>query len=792
MESSFSDRLRELAMNCWETDGATRSARRRVILSFVMLVWCGGEVNAAKKEPLSFERDIVPILKNHCWSCHGLQGRKGGLDLRRRFTMLRGGDSGPAIVPGKPKDSLLMEVITDGLMPPAERTRLNAEEVNLFRRWILEGAAIGGKTEAPLPKKITETRRSDADARLHWAFQPVRPASFPQVADRNWLDTGVDAFILAQLEQRSWQPAAPADSSRLLRRLYFDLIGLPPTPEQIDIFTHDDSPDAYDRVVDQLLASPHFGEHWAQFWLDVVRFAETEGFEYDRHLPGAWRYRDYVIDAFNRDKPLDQFIREQIAGDEIAPGDVETQSAAILHRLGAVRRNAGNPEIALSRNEVLTERTNIIGEAFLGLTIGCARCHHHKLEPLSQRDYYHLQAYLAASQEYNLCLASAPEQAAWEERVATIDAELQQLKEQVAGANGETKLRLERKIAELSASKPPPLPTIPSIRNEQAKRTAIHVLRRGDWELKGVSVGPRPPSVLIPASRPELPRDFPHPRTKLAAWITSPANPLPARVMVNRLWQNYFGVGLVKTANDLGTHGARPSHPKLLDWLAHTLLSHEWRWKAVHRRVVLSSAYRQSSRTVQRAECSAKDPENRLLWRHSSRRLSAEEVRDTMLMVSGRINRKAFGPSVMLPVDEELVNLLYKPTQWQVTPELSEHYRRSVYLIAKRNLRLPFMETFDAPGLQASCARRETSIHARQALEMLNGELANRLAKSFAERLIDERERPESVVRQAFRLALGRAPTQQELTLSLAFLRDQPVEEFTLAIFNLNEFLHVP
>ena len=761
------------------------------VVCFIWACWTADALTAAEK-PLTFERDVVPILKSHCWKCHGQEGRKGGVDLRRRFAMLRGGDSGPVIVPGKPTESLLIEVVTEGSMPPEEATPLSAGQVKLLRRWIAEGASLAGKTEAPLPDTLPTEDRIGEHARRHWSFRPIRSTPLPSLENRAWPETAVDAFVLATLEQRSWQPAPSVSRAQLLRRVTFDLHGLPPTPEQVDAFVRDDAPDAYDRVIDQLLASPGYGEHWAQFWLDVVRFAETEGFEYDRHLPGAWRYRDYVIDAFNQDKPLDQFIREQLAGDEVAPGDTVAQSAAIFHRLGAVRRNAGNPEIALSRNEVLTERTNIVGEAFLGLTIGCARCHNHKLEPILQRDYYRLQAYMAASQEYNMCLAPTAEQAAWDAEVADIDAQLKQLQQQLAAADDGAKPALEKKIAALSDTKPAPLPTIPSIRNEQPKRTPIHVLRRGDWERKGVLVGPRPPTVLVSAALPELPCDTANPRTQLAAWITGPTNPLTARVMVNRVWQNYFGVGLVKTANDLGTHGSPPSHPELLDWLALELRANAWRWKAVHRRIVQSRVYRQASRTEGAADYARRDPENRLLWRHPSRRLSAEEVRDAMLMVSGLINRKANGPSVMVPVDQELVNLLYKPSQWQVTQEVSEHHRRSVYLIAKRNLRLPFMETFDAPGLQTSCARREVSIHARQALEMLNGELANRMAKAFADRLVRESAEPQSMVRRAFQLALGRLPTRQELAVSVAFLREQPVEEFTLAIFNLNEFLHVP
>ncbi len=549
------------------------------------------------------------------------------------------------------------------------------------------------------------------------------------------------------------------------------------------------------RVVDRLLNSPRYGERWAQHWLDVVRFAETEGFEYDRHIPDAWRYRDYVIDSLNRDKPFDRFAIEQIAGDEIAPQDPECLAASTFHRLGPVRRNAGNPDIALSRNEVLTERTDIIGSAFLGLTVGCARCHNHKLEPIAQKDYYRLQAYLAATEEHNVVLASAEEQAAWESKSATCRTEIARLKRQARGASGDERVRLAAKIDDLEDQMPPALATIPSIWNDFSQRTEIHVLKRGVWENKAEAVGPRPLSVLVPDADPELPAGVLDPRTRLAQWLIAPKHPLTARVFVNRLWQQHFGTGLVKTVNDFGTKGDRPSHPELLDWLAATFVENGWRLKPIHRLLVLSSTYRQSSRSPMAAAAGQSDPENRLLWRFNRRRLGAEEIRDAMLAVSGRLNLKAGGPSVMVPVDPDLVRLLFKPRQWQIAGSTSENDRRSIYLIAKRNLRLPFFETFDAPAMLTSCARRESSTHAPQALEMLNGTLSNDLAAAFAVRL--EREThgtadSERLVEHAFRLALGRPPTDPERALGLAFVGDQTTKEFALALFNLNGFLYVP
>ena len=743
---------------------------------------------------LTFEKDVAPILKVRCLKCHGGEKREAGLDVRRRFLLLSGGDSGAAIVSGQPKQSLLIEMIDEELMPPEGEPRLKANEIEILRKWIETGAAIAGTKEAPLEDDhpARDGAAFSDEARNHWAFQPVRKTMPPSVSNANWLQTPVDAFILEKLEQQNWQPAPPASREELIRRVHFDLLGLPPQPEDIAAFVADDSADADERLVDRLLASPHYGERWAQHWLDVVRFAETEGFEYDRHLPDAWRFRDYVIDSLNDDKPFDQFVTEQLAGDEIAPDDPQHAAAVVLHRLGAVRRNAGNPDIALSRNEVLTERTNIIGEAFLGLTVGCARCHNHKLEPITQKDYYRLQAYFAATEEHNVLLAAPEELTAWEKQSTDVAAKIKKLKAESNAATGDKKVKLENQLFEVAYTLPPHPATIPGIRNDFEKRTAMHVLRRGVWEHKGVAVGPRPLSILVPDSEPELPADIPRPRTELARWLTDAGHPLTARVIVNRLWQHHFGTGLVKTTNDFGTHGDRPSHPELLDWLAHSLVENGWRWKAIHRQIVLSSTYQQSSDHPAARELAETDPENRMCWRMNRRRLSAEEIRDAMLAVSGRINPRIHGPSVMVPVDRELVNLLYHPTQWVVSRDTTEHDRRSVYLIAKRNLRLPFMEAFDAPTLQSSCSIRETSMHAPQALELLNGKFSNEMADAFAQRLTAEwGDRPERIVDRAYELAFGRMPTDKERRLSIEFLRDEPLSEFALAIFNLNGFVYV-
>ncbi len=739
-----------------------------------------------------YREAIEPVLVKSCYGCHSAKAAKlkGGLRLDSREGLLQGGDTGPAVVPGKPAESLLIQAIQheEGLEMPPKEPRLPQAVIVAFVRWVDAGA--------PAPSGRLENATS-TNPKTHWAFQPVKKPEPPVVNGKNagWVRTPIDAFVLAKLEARGWSPAPEAPRAEWLRRVTFDLTGLPPTPEEIAAFTADLDPQALETVVDRLLDSPRYGERWAQHWLDVVRFAETEGYEYDRSIPDAWRFRDYVIDALNHDKTFDQFATEQIAGDEQerSPGDLEARTASAFHRLGPVRRNAGNPEIALSRNEVLTERTDIVGAAFLALTVGCARCHNHKLEPISQKDYYRLQAYLAATDEDNQVLATVAERAAWDAETKSIKNQMDRLKSRMKKSAGEERVRLAAELDDLEDKLPPPLATIPATRNDFAHRTEIHVLKRGEWEAKGEAVAPRPPSVLVDDTLPELPADVPDPRTRLARWLVDPAHPLTARVFVNRVWQHHFGAGLVKTVNDFGTKGEKPSHPELLDWLAATFVEGGWRIKPLHRLIVLSATYRQSSRSPSAFEASKLDPANRLYWHVSRRRLTAEEVRDAMLAVSGRLNLKAGGPSVMVPVDPDLTKLLYKPSQWQAAASPTEYDRRSVYLLAKRNLRLPFMEAFDAPALLTSCARRESSTHAPQALELLNGRLSNDLARAFAARLT--RETGDDIgktVDRAFVLALGRPPSESERGRSLAFLRDQPLTEFALAVFNLNGFLYVP
>ena len=648
-----------------------------------------------------------------------------------------------------------------------------------------------------MPLTLAAAEYSDSE-RSFWSFQP-RQAAVPPALDSDWVASPVDAFVWNRLAAAGLRPAPEAGRAALARRAYFDATGLPPTPAELQAFVSDQSPGAWERLVDRLMSSPRWGERAAQRWLDVVRFAETEGFEYDRYLPGLWRYRDYVIESFNRDKPLDRFIAEQLAGDEMAAdgpqshSDRELLAAAGFHRLGPVRRNAGNQEVASSRNEVLTERTDIVGTALLGLTVGCARCHDHMFDPIRQVDYYRLQAYFGASRETNLVFGSDSTIEDWQKATKEIATKMKSLRGEIKLAEGEERLRLQAEHDALESQLPEPPPTLATVRNDSEDRNQVHLLDRGDHTKPLQKVDPRPLGVLLPEDAPTLPPDAEDPRTRLAGWITSPGHPLTARVAVNRIWQGYFGRGIVDTPNDFGAMGGRPSHPDLLDYLANELVESGWSMKHVHRLILTSSAYRQASHNpAQEERGMQQDASNRLLWHGPRRRLGAEEVRDAMLAAAGELNLAYGGKSVMLPVEDALVDLLYDPTQWRVPADQAQHRRRSIYLLAKRNLRLPFMEVFDQPALLTSCARRESSTHAPQSLELLNGSISNELAARFAARLDREAGRDlDSIVSQAYLLAAGRPPTEDEALIARSFLADNSLREFALAMFNLNSFLYL-
>ena len=635
--------------------------------------------------------------------------------------------------------------------------------------------------------------------RKFWAFQPRKDVAAPQLvtpAEQRWVKTPIDAFILRNLNKSILQPAPEADRLTLIRRITYDLHGIPPTPEEIDSFIKDKSPNAWAKVVDRLLASPKYGEQWGRHWLDVVRFAETDGYEYDTHRPDAYRYRDYVVRSFNNDKPYNAFVKEQLAGDEMDPANEEYLIASGFNRLGPLRKNVGNQKVAGSRNETLTEMTNIVGAAYLGVTVGCARCHDHKFDPFRQSDYYRLMGYFAQTQPHDLVQASAEEQEAWKQKAAPVQKEITELQLKMKKAPESEKNGLAMQLDDLEDKLPPPLRSVYTVTDDAKNATPIEVLFHGDYLQPTAKVGARPLGILLPEAVPEKPVDLQNPRLELANWVADPANPLTARVMVNRVWEYHFGRGIVSTPNDFGRMGGKPSDPELLDYLANQFVAGGWKLKPLQRMILLSSTYRQSSDSPLEKVAMEKDSENALLWKFTRRRLEAEEIRDSMLAISGRLNLKAGGPSVMVPIDQDLVKMLKRPQYWVTTRDKAEYDRRSIYMIYKRNLQLPFMGVFDAPDSLLSCPRREQATHAPQALEMTNGATSNQLAEVFAERIRMEAKTTPARIDRAWRLAVGRPPTAKEKSLALEFISADPdnptaLKELALDIFNLNAFLYV-
>lgn len=635
--------------------------------------------------------------------------------------------------------------------------------------------------------------------RNYWAFVPRKKITPPVIVspvDKAWVKTPIDAFIVAGLRKAGLRPAPQADKITLIRRATYDLHGVPPTPEEIDAFLKDTSPQAWEHVVDRLLASPRYGEQWGRHWLDVVRFAESDGYEYDTHRPDAYRFRDYVIQSFNQDLPYDEFVREQLAGDEIDHSSETDLIASGFNRLGPLRKNAGNQNVASSRNEVLTEMTNVVGAAFLGVTVGCARCHDHKFDPFKQSDYYRLQGFFVQTQPDDLIRATPEEQAAWNAKVNPLKQRTRQLELQMTRAPEEKKADIQKELDSIDEEMPLPLTAVYAVKDDAKQATPPHTLFKGDYLQPQEVVGERVLGVLLPEGAPEAPVTTANPRTKLADWLTDPNHPLTARVMVNRLWGYHFGRAIVATPNDFGRMGARPSNQALLDYLANKFVEGGWKLKPLHRMILLSNAWKQASASPIEKAAMDKDPDDDLVWKFAKRRLEAEEIRDSMLAASGRLNTKMGGPSVMTPIDQDLVKMLKRPQYWAPTKDKSEYTRRTIYMIYKRNLQLPFMGVFDAPDMQLSCPRREQSTHAPQALELLNGETSNELAKSFADRVAEEKATPAERIDRMWRLAVGRLPTPKEKLLAAKYLADNPddkvrLKELALDVFNLNAFLYV-
>jgi hypothetical protein len=709
----------------------------------------------------------------------------------------------------------------------------------------------------------------------HWAFQSVCQKALPKVQNQIWAKTPVDRFILAGLESAGLAPAPSANREQLIRRVTFGLLGLPPTPEEIDAFARDRSPDAFDRLVDRLLASPRYGERWARHWLDLARYAESDGFEHDAVRPHSWRYRDYVIQSFNADKPYDRFLREQIAGDELWPDSPEALTATAFNLLG--------PDMVDSADQVqrrlntLNDMTDVSASVFLGLTLGCARCHNHKFDPLTQHDYFAMQAFFApATFQSERAIPTAAERAAYDRAQTAYEEASRALRQQIDELEAPHRERLfQEKLAALSEDaqlahktpksqrtveqentvqetagmvkvsetelakalsgadrtrrqslqnelkkipNPPSLPATMALANTNGVAPRTFILARGDYQQPGDEVEPGFPAILGSSRREEaqtskaqnpnsgsqsepsfLALSATSKRAALAAWLASPANPLTARVLVNRIWQHHFGRGLVATPSDFGTRGARPTHPELLDWLAGEFVAQGWSIKALHRLILRSTAYQQSSESS--PEALERDPENKLFSRQNRVRLEGEAIRDSLLAVSGRLNPTMFGPSVLPPLPADLAT---SAKNWTANFVAADHARRSIYVFARRNLRFPFFEVFDAPDNNVTCPERGRSVTAPQALTLLNSEEVLTASGAAATRVMQEASSTDERIRRAFQLTLGRAPTASELEKRRLFLREhrggnqaptQPAQtEFTAlcrALFNLNAFVFV-
>jgi hypothetical protein len=697
---------------------------------------------AAGADGPSFRDQIAPILETRCIQCRGGASPKGKLSLTTAAAVFKGGDSGPAVLPGKPEESLLLEMIA-GEPPemPQNDKPLSRHEVATIRKWIEQGAAWPGGM-------VLKDRRFDGQR--WWAFLPLRLPKLPPVRSTGWVRTPIDAFILAALERNGLEPAPEADRRTLIRRLSFDLIGLPPTPREVEAFLRDERPDAYEALVERLLASPHHGERWARHWLDVVHYGDTHGYDKDKRRNNAWPYRDYVVAAFNRDVPYGRFIREQVAGDVLWPGDprglIATGfiAAGPWDFVGHVELRERTVEKLKTRVLDRDDMVSSTMSTFVSMTVHCARCHDHKFDPISQTDYYRLQAVFAGIDRGDRTYESRP------------------------GAGPS---------AVYGILPHPPRP--------------VAVLRRGDVQQPGEPVGPGALACLE-----GLPAEFklPHPddegsrRAALAEWIASPRNMLTWRSMANRLWHYHFGRGIVETPNDFGRNGARPSHPELLDWLAADLRDRGQSLKTLHRLIVSSAVYRQSSRD--NPSCAAIDADNRYLWRANRRRLDAEAVRDSVLAVSGTLDRRIGGPGFELFAFKNDQSPVYDHSDLAKVDNLQVR-RRAIYRYIVRSVPSPFLEALDCADPNLNTPVRSQTLTALQALALWNDLFMVRQSQEFARRLERVADDPHERIVAAYRLALGRSPGADERDAVLAYAARHGLANACRLLFNTNEFVFV-
>jgi mono/diheme cytochrome c family protein len=771
-----------------------------------------------------FERRIRPLLVARCYECHSAEAKelRGGLLLDSRAGVQTGGDSGAAIVPGDPEASPLIQAVRhadpDTAMPPAGK--LPAEEIAALEAWV--------ERRAPDPRDADTVAAVQAKeaidwtkAREWWSFRPLSSPPIPAVQNSAWPAGDLDRFILARIEQAGLQPSADADKRTLIRRATFDLIGLPPTVEEIEAFVADTSPEAFAKVVDRLLASPHYGERWGRHWLDVVRYADTAGDNSDFPIPQMFRYRDWVIGAFNRDLPYDQFVREQLAGDLLTGGTTqEAHERIIATGYLANARRFGSTVDDYPQHLTIEDTIDNLGRAFLGLTINCARCHDHKFDPITAADYYALYGIFHSTrypwpglelEQKQRDLVPLVEPAKLTEAEAALkkhDAEkrrlaqvVQELKDSVKNTPAEEKQQVEQKIKDAEravrdfTNKPAPFELAYAVAEAKTIEDAAIQLR-GDPAKPGDRVRRHFLTALggeaLPDSEPSSGR------RQLGEWIVGRENPLTARVMVNRIWLNHFGEGLVPTPNDFGKQGKPPTHPELLDWLASRFIESGWSAKSMHRLIMLSRTYQLASQ--QNDDAAARDPNNELLTAFPRRRLDAEAIRDTLLVLGDNLDKSPAGAHPFPPESE------WNFTQHHPFRAVYGSKRRSVYLMTQRIQRDPYLAIFDGADPAASTPLRTTSTTPLQALYLLNDAFVHEQSALFAARLVKEAKDDAARIELAYRTCFGRPPDPREVESCGKFLVDvrerlteTPAEQAELAswqalvrvLFRLNEFVYV-
>jgi hypothetical protein len=747
-----------------------------------------------------FETDVRPLLVEKCWPCHGdTKALKGGLRLTSRASVLRGGDSGPAAVAGNPGESLLVQAVRyhdEPKMPPKEK--LKDREVEVLSRWVAMGVFWPDElvaNRAPAQKGGTGPFRDER--RPFWAFQPIKDVMAPEVRDKAWARSEVDRFILAALEQKGFRPAEPADRRTLIRRATFDLIGLPPSPEDVVAFLADGSADAFARVIDRLLASPHYGERWGRHWLDVVRYADARDLiqlPAESDFREAWRYRDWVAAAFNRDLPYPEFLRGQIAGDLLPPtrpGGINADGLVATGMLAIADFVPGDVDKDQMIADYVNDQIDVVGRAFLGLSLACARCHDHKFDPISTEDYYALAGIFFSTRLVpgpvpgNTPLIRMP--LVPPDEIAKIEAEAAAHKRRLAEqqrlamlpeANQAKLVALKRDLDELKRKRPREVPRAVAVQDGGPAGTRHEGFKDAQVYLRG---NPAKPGKTVPRGFPTI-LTGEHPvriskesgRRQLADWLARPDHPLTARVMVNRIWQHHFGEGLVRTPNDFGARGERPAHPELLDFLAARFVQSGWSIKAMHRLIMQSSAYQQSGRAA--ADTAAGDPDNRLFGRMSRRRLDAEAIRDSLLVVAGLLDATAGGPAFLD----------------QAVP------RRTLYLFSARTgaNTSEFGRLFDRADPGSIVDRRGQSIVAPQALFFMNDPFVGDMARALAARVArNAASSGEARIQLLYAITLGRPPTRGEIDIGLCLLaQDRELDSwarYCQIVLCGNEFIYL-